>query len=55
MARDFISALVAEGSVQAYIVNIVNYVVVDSVDEAYHLMTVLLATQINAAVREPPG
>ena len=49
VAREFIPAVVTDGAVPDYTVN---YVVVDSLEEAYYLMAILLAPQINAVVRE---
>jgi hypothetical protein len=49
VATEFIPAVEATGAVPDHNVH---YVIVDSLDEAYYLMTTLLAPQINAVVRE---
>jgi hypothetical protein len=49
VAEEFIPAVDTEGAVPDHNVH---YVIVSSLDEAYYLMAVLLAPQINAVVRE---
>jgi len=49
VASEFIPAVEASGAIPDHNVH---YVIVNSLDEAYYLVTVLLAPQINAVVRE---
>lgn len=49
VAKEFIPAIDAIGAVPDYTVN---YVVVDTLEEAFYLLAVLLAPQINSVVRE---
>lgn len=49
VAKEFIPAIVTDGAVPDYTVN---YVVVNSLDEACYLLAILLAPQVNAVVRE---
>lgn len=49
VAKEFIAAVVSDGSIPDYTVN---YVVVKSPDEAYYLLAILMAPQVNAVVRE---
>lgn len=49
VAKEFIPAVVNDGAIPDYTVN---YIVTNNLEEAYYLLAILLAPQINAVVRE---
>lgn len=49
VAKEFIPAIVSDGAVPDYTVN---YIVTSDLEEAYYLLAILLAPQVNAVVRE---